>query len=311
MEEGLLETCRQENVAHAEQWEQFLEQQDELFAAVLQEKLLLENSVVAEREEAARERREEVAEEPELEDEKLCELELEIERAREAYVDTNNKKEKAENVFSHLESRMAETHERIKDASNPRPSSLPNSAPVDGPRTTLVFINGTTAPFADELIRLGSEGGRRASKALREYLVPPSSKPEDVVLLQLWYDRKQVLQSLRQSSIISAPSTWNNFIRGFCREPITASTNTMNSCFELRSDLIDAHVAATLSRLGHMKSIERIVFVGMHPNAGVFDSLLRLEDADQNLPNSYTQGILPRVEIYARLSSHFMIPPDS
>ena len=46
-----------------------------------------------------------------------------------------------------------------------------------------------------------------------------------------------------------------------------------------------------------MKSIERVVFVGMHASAGVFDSLLTLEDANETLPASYTQGILPRVEM--------------
>lgn len=105
------------------------------------------------------------------------------------------------------------------------------------------------------------------------------------------------MQSLLQGRIISAPSTWNSFIQGFCREPLAAATNSMNACFELRQELIEQHTAATLSRLGHMKSIERVVFVGMHPSAGVFDSLLTLEDANETLPASYTRGILPRVEM--------------
>ena len=46
-----------------------------------------------------------------------------------------------------------------------------------------------------------------------------------------------------------------------------------------------------------MKTIERVVFAGMHPSAGVFDSLLTLEDANETLPATYTQGILPHVEM--------------
>ena len=38
------------------------------------------------------------------------------------------------------------------------------------------------------------------------------------------------MQSLLQGRIISAPSTWNSFIQGFCREPLAAATNSMNAC---------------------------------------------------------------------------------
>lgn len=180
-----------------------------------------------------------------------------------------------------------------------------------------------TAPFADELIRRGKEGGREASKTLRyarlgtrvsrrevfratEILIPwipacrehlAAQNPDHVVLVHLWYDRRLLMQSLQQNRIISAPSTWNSFAQGFCREPLAATTNSMNACFELRQDRIEQHTAATLSRLGHMKSIERVVLVGMHPSAGIFDGLLTLKDADESLPAKYTQGILPRVEM--------------
>lgn len=105
------------------------------------------------------------------------------------------------------------------------------------------------------------------------------------------------MQSLQQTRIISAPSTWNSFIHGFSGEPHAVTADSSNVCFELRQELIEQHAAATLSRLGHMKSIERVVFAGMHPSAGVFDSLLTLEDANEALPAQYTQGILPRVEM--------------
>ena len=176
------------------------------------------------------------------------------------------------------------------------------------------------APFADELIRRGKEGGREASKTLRcvhkegtKFLCPGRSStdtvrhpgrenlvaqnPDHVVLVHLWYDRRLLMQSLQHGRIISAPSTWNSFIWGFCREPLAAAANSSNVCFELRQELIEQHTAATLSRLGHMKTIERVVFAGMHPSAGVFDSLLTLEDANETLPTTYTQGILPHVEM--------------
>ncbi|KWU46412.1 hypothetical protein RHOSPDRAFT_31864 [Rhodotorula sp. JG-1b] len=187
----------------------------------------------------------------------------------------NSKKEEVENLLSHFDSRITETHERVTSASQEAAQvPEPRSIPVDGPPTTLVFINGATVPFADELVRRGKEGGREASKTLRENLV--AQNPDHVVLVHFWYDRRLLMQSLLQGRIISAPSTWNSFIQGFCREPLAAATNSMNA-------------------------IERVVFVGMHASAGVFDSLLTLENANETLPASYTQGILPRVEIIDHL----------
>lgn len=62
---------------------------------------------------------------------------------RQAYTDMNSKKEEVENLLSHLDSRITETHERVTNASQ-EAAQVPvrRSVPVDGPPTTLVFING-------------------------------------------------------------------------------------------------------------------------------------------------------------------------
>ena len=60
-----------------------------------------------------------------------------------AYTDMNSKKEEVENLLSHFDSRITETHERVTSASQEAAQvPEPRSIPVDGPPTTLVFING-------------------------------------------------------------------------------------------------------------------------------------------------------------------------
>ncbi|GAA5951866.1 hypothetical protein JCM8115_005261 [Rhodotorula mucilaginosa] len=256
----------------AEKW--LIAQQDELVFAAVKEKMDLEAELDADREEWGDNGRGSDDEKVEAEREQEA-LERQIEAAREAYTDMNSKKEEVENLLSHFDSRIIETHERVTNASQESAQvSARRPVPVDGPLATVVFINGANAPFADELIRRGKEGGREASKTLRENLV--AQNPDHVVLVHLWYDRRLLMQSLQHGRIISAPSTWNSFIWGFCREPLAAAANSSNT-------------------------IERVVFAGMHPSAGVFDSLLTLEDANETLPATYTQGILPHVEIIDHL----------
>ncbi|GAA5860563.1 hypothetical protein JCM3774_006208 [Rhodotorula dairenensis] len=301
MQSDLVEDTSRRTAERVAQVQRILEMTDDLAAAALEDKMSLADLLAEERDKVATEAQNRDQDARENAASEQNGLERRIEAAREAYLDMNNKKEESENILGHLDGRITETLHRIAEQNTHAPV-LP-STPVDGPSTTLVFINGTTAPFADELIRRGKEGGREASRTLRDYLMP-APKPDDVVLVHLWYDRRLLIASLQQHSIIAAPSTWSTFVHGFCREPFSASPNSSNACFEVRSELIEEHVAATLSRLGHMKSVERIVLIGMHPNAGVFDCLLRLEDADENLPTTYTQGILPRIEMVDHLPEH-------
>lgn len=58
-------------------------------------------------------------------------------------MDMNSKKEEVENLLSHFDSRITETHERVTNAGQ-EAAQVPvrPSVPVDGPPTTLVFING-------------------------------------------------------------------------------------------------------------------------------------------------------------------------
>lgn len=55
----------------------------------------------------------------------------------------NSKKEEVENLLSHFDSRIIETHERVTNASQESAQvSARRPVPVDGPLATVVFING-------------------------------------------------------------------------------------------------------------------------------------------------------------------------
>lgn len=179
-----LESCHQNNAVQAEQWQKLINQQDELVFAALKEKMAFEAELAADREEWSEDGRGSDAANLDAEREQE-ELERLIEAAREAYTDMNSKKAEAENLLSHLDSRIIETHERVSNA-NEETAQIPvrRSVSVDGPPTTVLVINGVNAPFADELIRSGKEGGREASKTLREALV--ARNPEHVVPVHLW-----------------------------------------------------------------------------------------------------------------------------
>lgn len=129
-------------------------------------------------------------------------------------------------------------------------------------------------------------------------MLPDGLAADAVVFTQLWYDRKELIISLQQHRVVSAPSTWNGFLTGLCREPLRGSNSLTIAC-ELDANLIEQHAAATLVRLGHMNGIERIVFVGMHPETAVLRSLPALDDADgTSVGEAFLQAILPKAEVW-------------
>ncbi|GAA5865952.1 hypothetical protein JCM8547_002895 [Rhodosporidiobolus lusitaniae] len=157
----------------------------------------------------------------------------------------------------------------------------------EGKAQAVVLVNGNIAPFADELIQLGYEGGRAASTMLKESFTvhiraesPLYAAPE--ISLYSVQVRAAVANLLVERRVISAKSTVDAFLHGL-RINVPGLSNTISDLpIPLRlpnpshDTPINAHLLELLISLCFNPAVRKIYLAGVHPEALL--QLSRMQD---------------------------------
>ncbi|BGP14013.1 hypothetical protein JCM10213v2_001951 [Rhodosporidiobolus nylandii] len=182
---------------------------------------------------------------------------LQAERERRA--DALTRAEEASTSVDFCDSRRAELEARQRTAQAHQPTH--RKLPGGGPARAVVLINGNSAAFADYLIQRGLEGGKEASKALRDGVThymysadPLFANPEISVFLV--HDHKTVGYELTSAQIISAPSTFAKFIDGFSRD-------ISDKVIDVAGAKPTSQLADLYKLFGMLPSVQQIYLVGI------------------------------------------------
>ncbi|GAA5911776.1 hypothetical protein JCM8208_005594 [Rhodotorula glutinis] len=146
----------------------------------------------------------------------------------------------------------------------------------------LVLIDGSSAPFNEQLIRRGWEGGREAGervrweveKDLREHDIEleagdgnSSAAKQPSVLCLFWHNRKALLYNFKQSKVISNDGAWDSFLAGFNSVPT-------NHALDHGEASTCAAMALVISTIGRSSAVKRIYLAGVN-----------LEELHETLPD--------------------------
>ncbi|GAA6001058.1 hypothetical protein JCM10207_007393 [Rhodosporidiobolus poonsookiae] len=193
-----------------------------------------------------------------------------------------------------LDAQLAEIAERKVQG----PGAVAQRSGRGGGRAqAVVLIDGNYAPFADDLIQTGVEGGKRASSELRAAVAAEMAKDNpglvDIeISVFLWHYQFEVSRQLQRQNVISAISTFTRFLDGFIRE------NTSNFIFDLDRNPVAPHLASLLKLYGLHAPVHKVFLAGCHPTVarqGMSD--LEGPKSMSALEEMLDQGVWPKVVV--------------
>ncbi|GAA5835503.1 hypothetical protein JCM9279_004562 [Rhodotorula babjevae] len=164
----------------------------------------------------------------------------------------------------------------------PPGASVADEAPTWLEPVILVLIDGSSAPFNEQLIRRGWEGGRdvgervrwEVEKDLREHDIEleeghsdSAAAKQPSVLCLFWHNRKALLYNFKQSKVISNDGAWDSFLAGFNSVPT-------NHALDHGEASTCAAMALVISTIGRSRAVKRIYLAGVN-----------LEELHETLPD--------------------------
>ncbi|GAA5929399.1 hypothetical protein JCM3775_002331 [Rhodotorula graminis] len=148
-------------------------------------------------------------------------------------------------------------------------------------RSRIAALN-SSAPFNEQLVRRGWEGGREVGervrweveKDLREHDIELEEGHDDTaaakqpsVLCLFWHNRKALLYNFKQSKVSSNDGAWDSFLAGFNSVPT-------NHALDHGEASTCAAMALVISTLGRSSAVKRIYLAGVN-----------LEELHETLPD--------------------------
>ncbi|GAA5890331.1 hypothetical protein JCM6882_008797 [Rhodosporidiobolus microsporus] len=220
------------------------------------------------------------------------ESEEELRRDRERYHDAVSRGQEIADQQLNLDSQLAELEQRREERER-YGATARTKVWGKGPAQALVLINGNAAPFADTLIQRGVEGGKKASRLLREAVAADMENEDAIfrdpdIIIWLVHQQKAVSSTLVKADVISAPSTFDRFIEGF------GAKSTANYVLEIERNSPAHHMAALLKASGFSAPVQRIYLVGSHPQA-VIMATREADDFYEGLQEALEVGVWPKV----------------